>query len=115
MRLQHWICYFLLLIAGYSHARQVSDPDNIRLEQLTTRDGLSQNTVRCLLQDKKGFIWIGTLNGLNRYDGRKFIVYRPDISDNRIRELHEDKEGLIWIKTAEGKFYCFDPLKESFV
>jgi ligand-binding sensor domain-containing protein/DNA-binding response OmpR family regulator len=115
MRLQHWICYFLLLIAGYSHARPVSDPDNIRLEQLTTREGLSQNTVRCLLQDKKGFIWIGTLNGLNRYDGRKFIVYRPEISDNRIRELHEDKQGLIWVKTAEGRFYCFDPVKESFV
>jgi signal transduction histidine kinase/ligand-binding sensor domain-containing protein/DNA-binding response OmpR family regulator len=115
MRLQHWICYFLLLTAGYSYALPVSDPDNIRLEQLTTHDGLSQNTVRCLLQDKKGFIWIGTLNGLNRYDGRKFTVYRPGASDNRIRELHEDKQGLIWIKTAEGRFYCFDPEKESFI
>lgn len=115
MRLQQWICYFLLLIAGYSHAQPVSNPDNIRLEQLTTHDGLSQNTIRCLLQDKKGFIWIGTLNGLNRYDGRKFTVYRPEISDNRIRELHEDKQGMIWIKTAEGRFYCFDPEKERFV
>ncbi|SFD55661.1 Signal transduction histidine kinase [Chitinophaga sp. CF118] len=122
MRLQQWILLFLLLIAGHSYAQAISDPDsNIRLEQLTTRDGLSQNTIRCLLQDKKGFIWIGTLNGLNRYDGRKFIVYRPEygnpnsISDNRIRELHEDKQGLIWVKTIEGRFHCFDPRKESFV
>jgi signal transduction histidine kinase/ligand-binding sensor domain-containing protein/DNA-binding response OmpR family regulator len=88
---------------------------------LTTRDGLSQNTVRCLLQDRKGFIWIGTLNGLNRYDGKKFVVYRPEygnphsISDTRIRELHEDREGMIWVKTFEGRFHCFDPVKEDFI
>lgn len=106
-------------------ARKVNpdtDPSaNIRLEQLTTHDGLSQNTVRCLLQDRKGFIWAGTLNGLNRYDGRKFTVYRTDIgtpqpiSDNRIRSLYEDKKGMIWVKTAEGHFHCFDPGKEAFV
>jgi signal transduction histidine kinase/ligand-binding sensor domain-containing protein/DNA-binding response OmpR family regulator len=118
--------YFLLLFTGYSTVwaagMPVNDPNNnIRLEQLTTHDGLSQNTVRCLLQDKRGFIWIGTLNGLNRYDGRKFIVYRPEygnphsISDNRIRELHEDKQGLIWVKTSEGRFHCFDPDQETFV
>ncbi|MVT08974.1 response regulator [Chitinophaga sp. ysch24] len=115
-----------LLLSGIlpSRANEIpsTDPDNnIRFEQLTTHDGLSQNTVRCLLQDRKGFIWIGTLNGLNRYDGRRFIVYRPEygnphsISDNRIRELHEDKQGMIWVKTTEGRFHCFDPRLESFV
>lgn len=116
MRLHQWLLSCLLFLAGHSYALAPSDPDNIRLEQLTTHEGLSQNTVRCLLQDKKGFIWIGTLNGLNRYDGRKFIVYRPNgISDNRIRELHEDKRGFIWVKTAEGRFHCFDPEKETFL
>jgi signal transduction histidine kinase/ligand-binding sensor domain-containing protein/DNA-binding response OmpR family regulator len=116
MRLHQWLLVCLLLLAGHSYALAPSDPDNIRLEQLTTHEGLSQNTVRCLLQDKRGFIWIGTLNGLNRYDGHKFIVYRPNgISDNRIRELHEDKQGLIWLKTAEGRFHCFDPEKETFL
>jgi len=95
--------------------------NNVCLEQLTTHDGLSQNTVRCLMQDKKGFIWIGTLNGLNRYDGKKFIVYRPEygnphsISDTRIRELHEDSNGFIWVKTFEGRFHCFDPAREDFI
>lgn len=103
-------------------ARPATDPSgNIRLEQLTTHDGLSQNTVRCLLQDKKGFIWVGTLNGLNRYDGRKFTVYRTNmglpqpISDNRIRALYEDRSGIIWVKTVEGHYHCFDPKKEGFV
>ncbi|GAA0556997.1 hybrid sensor histidine kinase/response regulator [Chitinophaga japonensis] len=91
------------------------------LEQLTTHDGLSQNTVRCLLQDKKGFIWIGTLNGLNRYDGKKFIIYRPayghphSITDARIRELHEDRYGFIWVKTFDGRIHCFDPAREEFI
>jgi signal transduction histidine kinase/ligand-binding sensor domain-containing protein/DNA-binding response OmpR family regulator len=104
------------------NANADTDPSaNIRLEQLTTHDGLSQNTVRCLLQDRKGFIWVGTLNGLNRYDGRKFSVYRTNngtpqsISDNRIRSLYEDKKGMIWVKTVEGHFHCFDPGKEAFV
>ncbi|WP_343668816.1 two-component regulator propeller domain-containing protein [Chitinophaga sp.] len=131
MRLQQ---YFLLLcglllpsLTGLSFlsAREIhtnTDPSgNIRLEQLTTHDGLSQNTVRCLLQDKKGFIWVGTLNGLNRYDGRKFTVYRTNmgvsqpIRDNRIRSLYEDKTGIIWVKTTEGHYHCFDPRKESFI
>ncbi|SFW73222.1 hybrid sensor histidine kinase/response regulator transcription factor [Chitinophaga sancti] len=106
----------------HTSSRTNTDPSaNIRLEQLTTYDGLSQNTVRCLLQDKKGFIWVGTLNGLNRYDGRKFTVYRTNtgitqpISDNRIRSLYEDKKGIIWVKTAEGHYHCFDPGKETFI
>lgn len=73
------------------------------------------------MQDRKGFVWIGTLNGLNRYDGKKFVVYRPEygnphsISDTRIRELHEDRYGLIWVKTFEGRFHCFDPVREDFI
>lgn len=122
------ICSCLLLLLPSAAALANSDAtdntrlnNNISLEQLTTRDGLSQNTVRCLFQDKKGFIWIGTLNGLNRYDGKKFVVYRPEygnphsISDTRIRELHEDRDGFIWVRTFEGRFHCFDPVKEDFI
>jgi len=122
------ICSCVFLLLPFTAAAANSEPteparlnNNICLEQLTTRDGLSQNTVRCLMQDKKGFIWIGTLNGLNRYDGKKFVVYRPEygnphsISDTRIRELHEDRHGFIWVKTFEGRFHCFDPVKEDFI
>lgn len=116
-----------MLLPGVAALASSEPSDNIRpnsnicLEQLTTRDGLSQNTVRCLMQDKKGFIWIGTLNGLNRYDGKKFVIYRPEysnphsISDTRIRELHEDRNGFIWVRTFEGRFHCFDPVKEDFI
>jgi signal transduction histidine kinase/ligand-binding sensor domain-containing protein/DNA-binding response OmpR family regulator len=122
------ICGCVFLLLPFTAAIANSDPtaatrlnNNICLEQLTTRDGLSQNTVRCLMQDKKGFIWIGTLNGLNRYDGKKFVVYRPEygnphaMSDTRIKELHEDRHGFIWVKTFEGRFHCFDPVKEDFI
>jgi signal transduction histidine kinase/ligand-binding sensor domain-containing protein/DNA-binding response OmpR family regulator len=131
MRLQHcflwFVGYLMPLVTGPAilsakDSPPAPDPStNIRLEQLTTHEGLSQNTVRCLLQDRQGFIWIGTLNGLNRYDGRKFTVYRTQnagtrpLSDNRIRALYEDKAGIIWVKTSEGHYHCFDPKREAFV
>ena len=77
-------------------------------QRFTERDGLSNNRINCFLQDKQGFVWIGTQLGLNRYDGVKFTTYysnRQDsttLSDNIINALAEDKEGNIWIGTQAG-------------
>ncbi|KAA6300255.1 MAG: hypothetical protein EZS26_003605, partial [Candidatus Ordinivivax streblomastigis] len=95
--------------------------ETLRFEWISDRDGLSQNTVRCIMQDNKGFIWLGTINGLNRYNGKEFIVMFPQtgnfasISDNRIRSLLEDRQGYIWIRTTANIFYCYDPRLERFV
>lgn len=75
---------------------------------MTTNDGLSQNSVNKTLQDRDGYIWLGTQDGLNRYDGYKFEVFRPDvtdsfsISDNFIINMLEDPLGRIWISTRSG-------------
>ncbi|MBX7043346.1 MAG: hypothetical protein K1X85_10640 [Ignavibacteria bacterium] len=82
--------------------------DRIRFQNLSIDDGLSQSAVMCILQDSLGFIWLGTQDGLNRYDGRKFVIYKSDntsddsISSNLIYSLFEDSEGNVWIGTLSG-------------
>ena len=66
------------------------------------RNGLSQNTVYQILQDRKGFMWFGTKDGLNRYDGLSFRVYKKEnsgLGKNFITALYEDRRGNIWIGT----------------
>ncbi|MGH9941324.1 MAG: ligand-binding sensor domain-containing protein [Pyrinomonadaceae bacterium] len=83
-------------------------PDAPAFQRLTDDDGLSQNSVRCILQDGKGFIWFGTLNGLNRFDGYQFVIYRHDfqdqnsLSDNLIHSIYETASGEIWVGTSNG-------------
>ncbi|MEO1051283.1 MAG: two-component regulator propeller domain-containing protein [Bacteroidota bacterium] len=90
------------------------------LKMLTTEDGLSQNTVNALLQDKHGFIWMGTSDGLNMYDGYNFVVYKNDPSDstslsnNEVWRLAEDDNGNIWVATYGGGVCKFDPRTETF-
>ncbi len=79
-----------------------------RAEPLGVAQGLSQTSVRHVLQDQTGFLWIGTQDGLNRYDGYDIRVYRrqPDqprsLSDNDVTCLYQDREGLLWIGTHRG-------------
>ncbi len=95
--------------------------DILRVETITDRDGLSQNTVRCMMQDSKGFMWMGTTNGLNRYNGKEVSVMQPQagaahsLLDNRIRSMQEDGEGYIWIRTTSNVLCCYDSHLESFV
>ncbi len=79
----------------------------IRFNHLTINEGLTQNTVYCLLQDREGYIWLGTEDGLNRYDGYEFRQYRPtekpnSISNGFITSMVEDSLGRIWVGTSDG-------------
>src|SRR5690349_22733669 len=82
-------------------------------------NGLSNNAVICCLQDKKGFLWFGTKDGLNRFDGYSFKVFRSDpdrngsIGGNFIHSLYEDRNGTLWIGTEKG-LYKYDATTESF-
>jgi ligand-binding sensor domain-containing protein len=79
-----------------------------RFERLGLEHGLSQGCVNAVLQDSQGFLWIGTQDGLNKYDGYTFIAYRHDptdptsISTNVIHALLEDSEGDLWLGTDRG-------------
>lgn len=82
-------------------------------------DGLSHNTVFCVLQDQKGFLWMGTKDGLNRFDGNIFKVFRNDeqdsttIGEGYIYSLHEDTFGQMWVGTSSG-IYKYIAETESF-
>ena len=82
--------------------------ENFYFSNLNLKDGLSQISVLKIFQDTKGFIWFGTRNGLNRYDGSEFVIYKHDpkdsltLSDNHIWSLAEDNDRNLWIGTARG-------------
>ena len=90
------------------------------IEHITSNNGLSHNTIRCMLQDKTGFLWFGSLNGLNRYDGIKIKTILPNIlnpsmlSSGKIKELHQDSYGHIWVRTYSDMLHCYNPSTETF-
>ena len=93
----------------------------VRSERLTTADGLANNSIRYMYQDSKGFIWMATLNGLNRYDGNSFITFRPQktsgisLADHRVKMIHEDRHGFLWITTSADLISCYDLKHDCFV
>ena len=104
------ILYFLIPVSA----------QNTRIESLTVADGLSQGFVTCLFQCKRGFIWIGTFYGLNRYDGYRIRRYTPENSKpwslkaGHVLCISEDAKGLIWLGTDKG-LVVMDPYSERFV
>ena len=94
--------------------------DDYTFKQLTEADGLSQSTIWTMFQDSQGFLWFGTVEGLNRYDGYEFRVYtnNPDdsttISDEYISTIFEDSQNNLWIGTRNGYFNKFDRQTETF-
>lgn len=103
-------------------AATISASIEIRSKQLTIADGLPNNSVRYLLQDSKGFMWLGTLNGLSRYDGNSFLSFYPSSSfntvsllDRRVFDMAEDNKGFLWISFSSEQFSCYDLKKACFV
>jgi ligand-binding sensor domain-containing protein len=89
-------------------------------ETISTAQGLSQGMVFDILQDKEGFIWVATKNGLNRYDGYSFKVFSNDpydaysLSSNTILKLFEDSKGRIWAGTENAGVNVYDKIKGKF-
>ena len=92
----------------------------LRFDSYSVEDGLSQSSALSLLQDSRGFLWVGTEDGLNRFDGANFKIYRADpddtqsISNNYVRALAEAPDGTIWIGTYGGGLNRYDPNSEVF-
>jgi ligand-binding sensor domain-containing protein/signal transduction histidine kinase/predicted small lipoprotein YifL len=103
--------------ATYSYGEP---PATIRFTRIGEESGLSQSSIHCILQDRAGFMWFGTEDGLNRYDGYNFKVYRPDpanpasISDRWITAIFQDHLGYIWVGTRLGGLNRYDPAAERF-
>lgn len=110
--------YTLLLLVLLPLGVQAAIPD-MKFRRLDTRNGLSNSQVNCTFRDSKGYVWIGTMYGLNRYDGyrvRTFYANTRDTTtmrDNNTSEIMESYDGKIWLH--QGMNYCvYDPVTESF-
>lgn len=105
------LIYIILLIHCFSGYAENENP--FFFSHLGVEDGLSQVSILSIFQDSEGYIWFGTRNGANRYDGYEFKVYQNEvnnpasISDNYIRKISEDKNKNIWIGTSNG-VNCID-------
>ncbi|MEL1242243.1 hybrid sensor histidine kinase/response regulator transcription factor [Flavobacterium flavipallidum] len=112
----------LILILNLLYHSVIFSQENYAFEQYHVEDGLPHNIINRIIQDKKGFIWIATTNGLSRYNGYSFANFKPKVSDkiimknNRIDKILEDTVGRIWItsEAIDSRVYCFDPRTESF-
>jgi signal transduction histidine kinase/ligand-binding sensor domain-containing protein/CheY-like chemotaxis protein len=98
-----FLCIFLLFAASVKGQEK-----SVKFSSLTVNDGLSQSNVKCILKDREGYIWFSTDDGLNRYDGYNFKVYRHDAKDkhslpsNDPGVIFEDKTGNLWVGTGSG-------------
>ncbi|MGH7493795.1 MAG: sensor histidine kinase [bacterium] len=110
------IIIIAVLFLSRDHYAQTGD---LAFERISTEQGLSQSSVHAILQDHQGFLWIGTEDGLNKYDGYNFTVYRHDasdstsISDNLVNTVFEDRAHRLWIGTKNG-LNLFDRATEKF-
>lgn len=99
---------FLIILVTLSVFNCFGQKRKYTFKHLTTVDGLSQNTVYSIFKDSFGFVWIGTVGGLNRYDGYSFKVYRNEVSNpasissDFVSDIYEDSFGDFWIGTASG-------------
>ncbi len=106
-------CLYLLLAAW---TLQAQGTGHYYFRTLDIRNGLSQNTVYQILQDRMGFMWFATREGLNRFDGLTFKVYKKEnsgLGHNFVTALYEDTQGHIWVGTDNGLF-IYDPVLDSF-
>lgn len=111
--------YLSLLLAWTWNPEGVDFPKVHRFSALTIDEGLSQSSVYAVLQDHQGFIWLGTADGLNRYDGSSIKVYRYDpdaeisIGDNFVRDLCETDDGSLWVATRGGGLTRLSPDRQK--
>lgn len=109
--------FFLLIFAHAGSAQST----HINFTTLSSKDGLLSNTVNAIIKDRYGLMWFATDDGLNKFDGANFIVYRHIPGDrtslraNEVLALHEDKAGNLWIGTSGGSLSRYDREKDMFI
>ena len=107
--------------ASNSSPRAPAGPGRrIEFRQLTIQNGLSQSRANCIVQDSRGFMWFGTQDGLNRYDGYEFRVYEHErddahsLSSNWVQHCYRDRRGALWFVTDDAVLNRYDPALDRF-
>ena len=111
--------YILLFCILYPHLI-IAQNSRVQFKHLSADDGLSNNQVYTILQDHKGFMWFGTEDGLNKYDGTGFTIYRNNVADslslsyNNVKQIFEDSDQNLWIATFGGGLNLYNRDKDNF-
>ncbi|MEC3908468.1 two-component regulator propeller domain-containing protein [Tamlana sp. 2201CG12-4] len=109
------VLFFILILCNSLYCSSQSQPIFKKIDQ---SNGLSNGRVSCVVKEAGGYIWIGTTNGLNRYDGKEFVVYNKQnssISSNDISDLLIDNKNRIWVATFGGGLNLYNAHKDTFV
>ncbi|MES2734592.1 MAG: two-component regulator propeller domain-containing protein [Bacteroidota bacterium] len=112
-------CLFILIIQLGAHLMKAQSVD-IKFKHISIEQGLSQSSVLCIFKDRQGYMWFGTRDGLNKYDGYTITVYKHNperkesLNSNAINVIFEDKQGRLWIGTHNG-LELFDRENNSFL
>lgn len=102
------LCFMLISLSASLSPHIYTPAADEKFERLTVQEGLRYNTVLCIIQDSKGFVWFGTQEGLNRFNGYTFDHYKNDpanlhsLRSNEILSLCEDHQGVLWVGTTKG-------------
>ena len=108
------------LFCYFPFCRQYGQSNDYLFSHLDVSNGLSNNHLTCLYKDARGFMWFGTMSGLNRYDGYQFRVFKHDvkdahsIADNYIEQIFEGPEGKMWVESRAGRFNIYDFARDQF-
>ena len=114
----------LLVLPGHAapaSSSTIVTVDDVRFRNYGVRDGLSQSSARSMLQDATGAVWIGTEDGLNRFDGYEFKVYRADherpdaLPDPHVQVLAPSRRGGFWVGTRAAGIARYRPEQDDFV
>ncbi len=112
--------FIIVLVLLLSILYSASQKNQYQFNQINIENGLSNNSITCVFKDKIGFLWIGTTDGLNRYDGYSFLIFKNNlsdsnsISDNFISGIIQDTSGNLWIGTQGGGLNKYNPYTERF-
>lgn len=116
-KFKHFYNLLILLLIGLVHGASLFGQDHIQFKNYTINDGLSQSVVSSIVQDKLGALWLGTQDGINRFNGKNFEVFSADkgydISNEYIHTSMSDPSGNLWFGTYNG-LTKYNPLKERF-
>lgn len=109
-----------LITVGLLCALSAKSQPDCFFTHYSSEEGLSQNTVMSILQDRKGNMWFATWDGINKFNGYVFRTYkakfdnRINLTNNRVDHMYEDKYGFLWLQTYDNQVYRFDPRAEVF-
>ncbi len=114
------IRYLSIVLFLVRAATVFANENTLKFNNISSLEGLSNDWVECVIKDNDGYIWIGTENGLNRYNGYEFTIFNEDpsdpssISSNYVTSLYVDRKGVLWVGTFDKGLNKYDPITETF-